>query len=49
MTRLYTVRAFGSSWVCFSLMSALVLISSFRLEYGPSIVVTLSSIQGGQS
>ena len=41
--RLYVVTAFKNSWDCYSLMSALILISTFKLDYGPKVRVTLTS------
>lgn len=43
MRRVWEVKAFGTSWISFSLMSALVLVSSLQLDYGQSARITLNS------
>lgn len=43
MKRLYRVTALGTSWDCLSLLAALTLIASLKLDYGTSLRVTLVS------
>lgn len=41
--RVWRVRAFGSFWDTYSLMSALILIQSYKLDYGPRCKVSVFS------
>lgn len=41
--RRYRIAAFGTHWDSPSLMGALIMLASLRLDYGPTVRVTLRS------
>lgn len=43
----YRVTAFGTVFFSPTLMGALVLVSAFRVQYGPAVRITMTRFQEG--